>query len=116
VVEAREVAVRVLTQAAVSDDPRRRIDAAKDLAAADRDQLAVHLRAMASLVRDVELLSSGADTRALANSDVRPAIERLSTYGGERGVRAFTAIDRALTALDRNAGVKLVADWVVLQL
>jgi hypothetical protein len=53
----------------------------------------------------------------LANSDVRPALERLTqTYRGERGVRAFSAIDRALVALDRNAGVKVVADWLVLQL
>jgi hypothetical protein len=40
----------------------------------------------------------------------------LSAYQGERGVRAFTAVDRALTALDRNAGAKVVADWLVLQL
>jgi DNA polymerase-3 subunit delta' len=122
-VEAREVAVRVLAQAAASDDPRRRMDGAKDLlartgagGAADRDQLAAHLRAMASVVRDVELLSTRADRRALANPDVQPAIERLSAYQGERGIRAFTAIDQALVALDRNAGVKLVADWVVMQL
>jgi hypothetical protein len=31
-------------------------------------------------------------------------------------VRAFSAIDEALVALDRNAGVKIVADWIVLQL
>jgi hypothetical protein len=31
-------------------------------------------------------------------------------------MRAFTAVDRALMALERNAGVKVVADWVVLQL
>ena len=29
---------------------------------------------------------------------------------------AFEAIDRALTAIDRNTGIKVVADWVVLQL
>jgi len=121
--EAREVAVRVLTQAGSDDDPRRRIAGAKDLVAktggggaGDREQLAIHLRAMASLIRDVELLSTSADPRALANPDVQPALERLAAYGGERGVRAFTAVDRALVALDRNAGVKLVADWLVLQL
>ena len=53
----------------------------------------------------------------LANADVRPALERLTTaYRGERGMRAFAAVDRALVALDRNAGVKIVADWLVLQL
>ena len=31
-------------------------------------------------------------------------------------LRAFAAVDRALEALDRNAGVKIVADWRVLQL
>ena len=44
-------------------------------------------------------------------------LEKLAKgYGGERGVRAFGAIDEALVALDRNAGVKIVADWLVLQL
>jgi len=37
-------------------------------------------------------------------------------YRGERGIRAFEAIDRALVALDRNAGIKLVADWVAVNL
>jgi hypothetical protein len=31
-------------------------------------------------------------------------------------MRAFTAVDQALVALERNASVKLVADWLVLQL
>jgi DNA polymerase-3 subunit delta' len=123
-VGAREVAQAVLTRAAATPDPRRRIEGAKDLlsntgsgGAADREKLASHLRAMASLVRDVELLSTRADVRALANADVQPALERLMpAYGGERGARAFSAIDRALEALDRNAGVKIVADWLVLQL
>jgi DNA polymerase-3 subunit delta' len=123
-VGARDVAQRVLAQAGPVDDPRRRIEGAKDLlaktgagGAGDREQLASHLRAMASLLRDVELLSTRADVRGLANPDVQPALERLvRTYEGERGMRAFTAIDRALEALDRNAGVKIVADWLVLQL
>jgi hypothetical protein len=82
----------------------------------DRDHVAVQLRAMSSLVRDVELLSAGGDAGALANADVRPALERLTAFRGQRGVEAFAAIDRALAALDRNAGVKIVADWLVLQL
>jgi hypothetical protein len=122
-VDARDAAVRVLAHAAASDDPRRRIDGAKELLAAigaggmkDRDHVAVQLRAMSSLVRDVELLSAGGDAGALANADVRPEIERLTAFRGQRGVDAFAAIDRALAALDRNAGVKIVADWLVLQL
>jgi DNA polymerase-3 subunit delta' len=123
-VEARDVAQQVLAHAASSDDPRQRIEGAKDLlaktgagGAGDREQLASHLRAMEALLRDVEVLSTRADVRALANPDVQPALERLArTYQGERGMRAFTAVDRALMALDRNAGVKVVADWLVLQL
>ena len=122
-VESRDLAQRVLAQAAAQHDPARRIDAAKELVArppsgvSERGQLATHLRAMAVLLRDVEVLATGADDRALANADVRPALERLTnTYRGERGTRAFAAVDRALFALERNAGVKLVADWLVLQL
>ncbi len=121
-VEARDVALRVLTHAAAADN-RRRLDAAKELlektgggGAGDRERLAVHLRAMASLVRDVEVLGTGARDDLIANTDLRPAIERLSAYRGERGVRAFAALDRALVALEGNAGVKIVADWVTLNL
>jgi DNA polymerase-3 subunit delta' len=123
-VEARDVAERVLAQAASSPDARRRIETAKDLlvktgagGASDREQLGSHLRAMASLLRDVELLAMRADAGALANPDVRPSLDRLTdAYRGERGIRAFAAVDKALVALDRNAGVKIVADWLVLNL
>ena len=131
--EAREVAHQVLTGAASTDDPGVRIDGARDLLAntgsgghSDREQLASHLQAMASLLRDVELLSSRArsggtassDVRAdLANADVQPSLDRLTkSYGGDRGLRAFAAVDRAIEALASNAGVKIVADWLVLQL
>ena len=49
--------------------------------------------------------------RTVGNFDRAAQVCRL-----ERGTRAFAAIDRALFALERNAGVKLVADWLVLQL
>jgi DNA polymerase-3 subunit delta' len=123
-VEARDVAERVLTHAASTSDPRRRIEGAKDLlantgggGAPDRGQLTVHLRAMSSLLRDIELLSTRAGEGRLANPDVRPALDRLTgAYQGPRGIRAFAAVDRALVALERNAGVKIVADWLVLEL
>jgi DNA polymerase-3 subunit delta' len=122
--DERETARAVLEQSAKVAEPERRIESAKSLlpksslgSAGDREHLASHLRAMASLLRDIELLATRADTRALANPDVEPALERLTdAYRGERGVRAFTAVDQALVALERNAGVKVVADWLVLQL
>jgi len=122
--DARDVARDVLAQAAATDDAGRRIEAAKDLLAktgaggrSDREQLASHLQAIASLLRDVEVLATRADVDVLANADVRGDLDRLvKSFGGERGVQAFAAVDTALAALDRNAGVKIVADWLVLQL
>src|SRR5262245_13516656 len=122
--EARDDAARVLSETARSGDAGRRLETVKDLLppgamvpAEQRQYLAARLRAMSSLLRDVEVLATRADERVLANSAVRSAIDRLATaYAGERGVRAFTAIDEALVALERNVGVKVIADWLVLQL
>jgi DNA polymerase-3 subunit delta' len=122
--DAREIAGRVLTFAAATSDPRRRIEGAKELltntgggGASDRGQLATHLRAMASLLRDAELLAARADATGLANPDARAALDVLArTYHGERGVRAFGAVEEALVALNGNAGVKSVADWLVLEI
>jgi hypothetical protein len=72
---------------------------------------------MASLIRDVELIAARADDSRLANPDARPALDGLArTFTGDRGLCAFQAVDQALAALDRNAGVKTVADWLVLEL
>jgi len=122
--DAMDVALRVLELAAASDEPRQRIEAAKELLVntgaggrEDREQLASHLHAMASLIRDVELLSSRGASGGLASPGVRPEIERLTkAYQGKRGLSAFESVDRALAALDSNASVKIVADWLVLKL
>jgi DNA polymerase III subunit delta' len=121
--DARDVAARALAHAAAGGDAGRRLDGAKELltrtgagGASDRDQLASHLHAMAALLRDVEVLGTGADAGALANPDARATLDRLlPAFRGDRAVRAFAAIDEALAALERNAGVKVVADWVMLQ-
>ena len=123
-VDARAIAASVLAHASATTDPGRRLEGAKDLlaktgagGAADRDQLSAHLRAMAALLRDVSVLATGADSTSLANPEARPTLERLvPAFKGDRGVAAFSAIDRALEALDRNSGVKVVADWLVLRL
>ncbi len=76
-----------------------------------------HLRAIAVLLRDVEVLATGAGERLLAQPDEASALERLTrTFRGQRGVDAFFAVDRGLEALRGNAGVKVVADWVAVQL
>ena len=122
--DVREAACSVLMHVSGTDDPGRRIEAARDLlptrpavGRVEREHVASHLRAMASLLRDVELLASRANSEMIANVEIRPILDRLTkSFGGDRGIRAFAAVDRALEALDRNAGVKIVADWLVLQL
>lgn len=117
-VRARDAAAAVLTRIASASDPRSRIHAAKALTdgGGDREEVARRLRAVASLLRDLGVLLSRADARSLANQDLKPLLTRLmKSFDGDRALRAFSSIDRALDALDRNASPKIVADWFVLQ-
>ena len=125
---ARDAAARVLRAVSATSDPRRRLDSAKELAASqggkgsgpgvDRNALAMRLRALGSLLRDLEVLSTRANEGLLANADLRPGLLALTqAFDGDRTVRAFSAVDRALGALvERNASPKVVADWLVFQL
>jgi DNA polymerase-3 subunit delta' len=121
-VEARDAAADLLVRAAASDDPRRRLESAKALTGAarggsDREELARRLHALSSILRDLGALLSRADERCLANADLRPLLQRLQrSFDGERALRAFSAVDRALAALDRNASPKIVADWLAFQI
>ena len=122
-VEARDTATRVLQQAARAHDPVARVNTAQDLSPKkgspmnERDQLAACLRVMASVLRDLGLMASRADDSVLANTDMRAELDALSrSYDANRSVRAYTAVDEALAALERNANAKVVADWLVLQL
>jgi DNA polymerase-3 subunit delta' len=121
-VEARTAAVRLLESVAGTSDPGRRLAGAKGLAAfartgSDRDDLARRLRALSSMLRDLGILGSRADRQWLANGDLEPLLKRLhSSFDGERAVRGFAAVDRALDALERNASPKIVADWVAFQI
>jgi DNA polymerase-3 subunit delta' len=117
--DARDAAARLLQAAASSTDPRRRIDGAKALTggSGDRDDLSRRLLALSSLIRDLGLLSSRADEGTLANADLKPQLQALlRSFDSGRAIRAFDTVDRALSALDRNASPKIVADWVALSL
>ena len=121
--EARADARRLLERSARTDEPTRRLEVTRDLSgtkgttAADRDQMAASLRALASLLRDLGIVATQADRRTLANADLEPFLEKLSgAFDHKRSVRAFAAVDEALEALKRNASPKVVADWLVLQL
>ena len=123
--DAREMARRVLEQTARVTDPSRRLDLARELTpagrvktpAAEREELAACLRALASLLRDIGLLGAHRETDALANADLAPQLRALTNaYGSDRTVRAYSVVDQALAALAGNASPKVVADWLVLQL
>ena len=121
--EAREAAQRVLQETAQSTDAARRINLARDLTggkgtpAEERSRLAVCLRSLGSLLRDIGIIASRADRRSLANADLEARLEKLSvSFDSDRSLRAYEAVDRALGALERNASPKVVADWLLLQL
>src|SRR5262245_27903523 len=118
-VDAREAATELLAAVATSSDPWRRLGGAKALAGggSDREELARRLYALSSIMRDLGILLSRADERGLANTDLRARLERLQqSFDRDRTLRAFSAIDRALAALDRNASPKIVADWLAFQI
>ena len=120
----RAAAVRVLQQVSDAGDARGRLEATRDIVgkgkgsgASERDSLANHLHALAALLRDLAVLATRADLAAVVNVDLVPALQSVARFfDRERILRAFTAVDRALGALERNASPKTVADWVVLQL
>jgi DNA polymerase-3 subunit delta' len=118
--EARSAALALLEGAAASADPAVRLELAAVLAATgagrgagEREVLARRLHALASLLRDLEVLAVRADGRWLANGDLAEGLQGLlREFGGERIPRAFAAVDRALMAIERSVNPKAVADWV----
>jgi hypothetical protein len=69
------------------------------------------------LLRDLGLLAVDADPATLANTDLQGPLAALSrSYDADRTIRAYTVVDQALAALERNASPKVVVDWVVLQI
>ena len=125
VTEARDMARQLLEQTARAGDPSRLIDVARAVtppgggktSGAEREQLAACLRALASLLRDIGLVSAQGDSAVLANADLAPQLRVLArTFDSDRTVRAYASVNQALDALDGNASPKIVADWLVLQL
>jgi DNA polymerase-3 subunit delta' len=121
--DARDAAQRILQETARNSDPGRRINLARALAdgkgspAEERNRLAVRLRSLGSLLRDVGIIAARADRAMLANTDLEASLEHLaSSFDAQRSLRAYAAVDRALAALDRNASPKVVADWLLLEL
>ena len=120
--ELRDTAFRVLEQTARADTPTR-LQAATSLSSGSskkertREDLAIVLRLLASMLRDMEALNAGADLRVLANPLLTDDLSSMAkTYAGDRARTAFSAVDSALAALERNAGIKVVSEWLAVQL
>ena len=118
----RDAAMLLLQHAAGRADTQSRVQAASALWSGpskkerSREDLAVVLRLVASMLRDLEAINAGADASVLANPVLARDLESLARqFSGDRARDAFGAVDRALTALERNAGTKLVAEWLAVQ-
>ena len=123
VISLRDSAMRLLRQTSGRSDMQARLQAATTLVAGpskkerSREDLSVVLRVTAALLRDIEAINSGADPRVLANPQLSVDLTTLAgAFGGDRARTAFGAVDRARTALERNAGTKVVAEWLAVQI
>ena len=119
----RETALLVLREAAGSALPSARLQAAAAIVTGTakkerpRADIGLILRLLASMLRDLEILNAGADRRLLANPAIAADLGALQrAYTGERTREAFQAVGRAMMALERNAGTKVVAEWLSVQL
>jgi hypothetical protein len=118
----RELAVQLLEHTARGQAVAGKLQAAATIVGMpkgerSREEMALILRYVASMLRDIELLHAGADSRTLANPVMSDELGRLkAAFGGERGRAAFAVVDRALAALERNAGTKVVAEWLATQI
>ena len=63
------------------------------------------------------VVTAQGEAAVLANADRAPQLRALAnTFDSDRTVRAYAAVNEALDAIEGNAGPKVVADWLVLQL
>ena len=112
----RQAAIELLASAA-RETPAGRMRAADRFAKhgskrRDRDALGSRLAVVTSLLRDLAAAQAGVD-----DVDLDQSVARLqSSYDLKRATTAFLALAEAQTWLDRNAGPKIVADWVALAL
>ena len=119
----REAALVLLRQAAGTSTVAGRLQAAALLHTGasrkerPREDVALILRTLASMLRDVDLIASGGDASLLANAIVADDLASLAKgYSGDRARNGFAAVDRAIAALERNAGIKVVSEWLAVQL
>ena len=125
--EALDSAAAALQALARARNPKQRLETAKTLVperrgkrsspAADRETLRRRLRAMAALLRDLQLVAAEGASSGLAHADRESDMRALARgCGAARSRQGFATVDRALNALSRNASPKVVVDWLALRL
>jgi DNA polymerase III subunit delta' len=119
----RETAMLLLRQTAASRALAARLQAASVVSTTParkertREDVGMVLRFVRSMLRDIELLNASGDARALANPGAADELQGLTrAFAGDRARNAFAAVDRAIDALERNAGTKVVSEWVAVQI
>jgi DNA polymerase-3 subunit delta' len=84
-----------------------------------REEVALILQMMASLLRDIELLNAGGEPQSLANPALIDDLQPLQrAYSGDRAREAFSFVDKAIVSIRRpcNAAPKLVTEWLALHI
>ena len=83
----------------------------------EREVLRLRLRALGTLFRDIQVVSAKGDYGWLANTDRKSELVGWAkSYDIYRAGRGFESVNRAATALTKNASVKVVADWLAQQI
>ena len=115
--EDRQAALELLLAAGRGGGVLARLKAATSLVQhgsdrRDREALGMRFSVVASLLRDLGVLASGAPA-PLANVDLESELRALvPSYDLRRLTASFSALSEAQHSLDRNASPKIVADWV----
>jgi len=82
----------------------------------DREALTARVDVLRSMLRDLGALAAR-KPEALANHDLESDLRAVSSgFDLSRLARGYAALAQAETALERNAGPKIVADWIALHL
>jgi hypothetical protein len=116
----RELALQLLKTAARAAALAPRLQAAATLVGPStkkersREEVGLILRLAASMLRDMELMNAGGEARTgLANAALSDDLASLTrAFAGDRAREAFVSIDAALAALQKNAGTKVVTEWL----
>ncbi|MEO5822638.1 MAG: DNA polymerase III subunit delta' [Vicinamibacteraceae bacterium] len=107
---------RLRLGAALAEPDRKTKRAPGTKAAGERDMLRERLDALGVIVRDLGIEAAGGDRRWQSRTPDPRLADLARRLGPMRLAHAYSAVEEARQALDRNVSFKTVADWVALEL